>query len=353
MDPTKRLRSVLLGPNIVAVAWIIVSSVLWASSVAKATSFAVFVFYITSVFPVSTPVAIAGAVVLITIEALVPLIALLNNGLRTAALVARALFAGFVIFHGVRLLIGDPLPCSCFGSLVTLSTGVYLVIDSLCFACANAVYQDIVQRVQGRNHTPSRRILQVASCFFAASIALGVVRGQQRLATGQSLQLSYDASRFISDERLLHKGPLAKASLVIFGDYSCPFSRTLLSSDEFRNVLARDDISVYWRELPLARLHPRARTLAVLSQISRARNGSSDCQLIVSKQLDVMKLADLLKTGLTPAPTRSEIEAALVCVSEDESLASSHGLNRTPLLIAVTQRRSFLISDLGALDTIL
>lgn len=353
MPDTLLFRGRPLNQSVIAIVWMSVSSVLWMSSAAKAANFAVFASYLTSVFPISTPFAIAGAALLIAVEAAVPLIALLNPGLRMAACSAAALYAGFTLFHGMRLLVGDPLPCDCFGSLVNLSTGAYLAIDSLCLAGALAVFKSTERRKSDFDDRPTWRMLQIASCFLAASIVLGVIRGQQRPVTGQSLQLDFDASLFLSEERILHQGSLSRASLVLFGDYSCPYCRRLLDSEAFRKLLLRDDVSVYWREEPLESLHPRAKVLAVLSQVSRARNSWSNFMLIESKNLDAIELKDLLRTGLSPQPTDLEVDSAIRCVAEDQVLAKSHRLARTPVLFAVTRRGSFLISDLSALDTVL
>lgn len=169
---------------------------------------------------------------------------------------------------------------------------------------------------------------------------LKVVTTATGTATTDFRRVSIDAHAFESGRAVLRQGNVPGRLIVVFGDYECPYTRSLLLSPVWAQVLADDRITVQWRELPLTNLHPRALSLACLSKRLLLRSE------LHTQQAELMALAESANGPLMAGFPADEVATLQDLVKQDVEIAHRLGLRATPLVLAVRDGAVVHVSDL-------
>lgn len=328
---SRTLGSTRWGRFFLLVGWGMVCVALATALAFKIADFGLFARYVSAVtgWPSALAIFVAGLVV--AMEGAVLALGLRTGGLARAAALAAGLFTVFVVFHLIRIGLGDPLPCACFGTALQWPPQVFAILDAILLAICLAVYG--ATRVAPSSPTPwNLRLL-----WALAGVALLVL--EARVLIPRNGGPGGDAARFsvlqnqgmLSTTGFVHRAQTPQRMIFVFGDYECPFSRDLLASAEWRSLQHDPKTTIMWKELPLVRLHPGAMRLALLSKAAALDGRLPEFETsVLSGRLDG-KTAEARFERL-PAQTR---EIAELEVQDDLRLAKDLKLDRTPTIVLV------------------
>lgn len=326
-----------LANTLARTGWVLVCMSLWIAAISKVSEFDMWLRYVDEVTTFPKFVVQFLALTIPAAELAIPFMALFRRTFSLATLGAISLFCCFIVFHGVRFALGDPLSCNCFGQALHLTPGQFLLLDCLLLGASSAARNMATKR-------PDRILTkQRLGAVMSALLLLGVeLRTTIAAIHPQDLaaSLGINQATFDSDTPLLSKGS-GPDLVVIFGDYQCPFTRKLLESSEWKRILADRKISVSWRELPLTSIHPRSMSLAYLSK-----------KAVLSGDLARIQ-PDLLAMGDAPEPPRAanqltvdEMVRVRTLVDADLALVKKIRLAATPLIFLIHQGKVTLQPDL-------
>ncbi|KXK18607.1 MAG: Protein-disulfide isomerase [Armatimonadetes bacterium OLB18] len=341
-----RGRSWTVNPRmwVGAWAWILVCIALWVAASLKILRFGLFLEYLSSVTQLSAPLLIVGALGLVAAELGLPIASLRPGWFRTCSFLAGGLFLVFATFHFVRWAIGDPLPCACFGALVPLSAAQFAAVDLglavAAFAAGSCLTKPQIATDKNQRSTWFALTMWTGAAALLCLTMLKVVTTATGTATTDFRRVSIDAHAFESGRAVLRQGNVPGRLIVVFGDYECPYTRSLLLSPVWAQVLADDRITVQWRELPLTNLHPRALSLACLSKRLLLRSE------LHTQQAELMALAESANGPLMAGFPADEVATLQDLVKQDVEIAHRLGLRATPLVLAVRDGAVVHVSDL-------
>ena len=180
-------------------------------------------------------------------------------------------------------------------------------------------------------------------------------RGQNQAKSAAPAQLDKRAVRIDTDGCPADGPKEAVAELVIFSDFQCPFcSRIVEPVHEARKILG-DQLRVVFKQMPLDRIHPRARPAAIAS-LAAARQGKfweyHDTLFKNAKKLDEGDLVRYAKrVGLDVGTFEADLKdpALAAQVQRDVVHAGRLGVTGTPTVFLNGRRMKAPPTNAGAL----
>jgi protein-disulfide isomerase len=132
----------------------------------------------------------------------------------------------------------------------------------------------------------------------------------------------------------LEGSPKAKAGLVVYSDFECPFCRRFARGalQELRHeYVERGQLSLVFRHLPLTDIHPNARAAseAVSCAAQQGRSWQLHDQLFAASEITKQLLRDQVKVLGLDEPAFHRCLSAEGPQVVDADLASAHALNVT------------------------
>lgn len=328
----------------VQIGWAMVCIALATALVFKVADFGLFVRYVSAVTGWPSALSIVVAVAVVAAEAVVLALGLRRGRLARAAALGAGLFSVLTVFHLVRVGLGDPLPCACFGTALQWPPVVFAGIDATLLAICLAVY--------GATRTANSVTAWNLRLLWALA-ALALIGLEVRVLIPRAGGPGGDAARFaplraagmLATTGFVHRASTMQRIIFVFGDYECPFSRELLASPEWRRLQQDPKTTLMWKELPLTRLHPGAMRLALLSKAAALDERLPEFETTVLNGGLDGKTAEARFARL-PAQTR---EIAELEVQDDLRLAKQLRLDRTPTIVLVDANGAREIASLKAL----
>lgn len=341
---TQTLRVTRPRNFLLTAGWGLVCVALAIALVFKVADFSLFIRYVSAVTGWPSALSIVIAVAVVGTEGAVLALGLRKGGLARAAAVGAGLFSVFTVFHLVRVGLGDPLPCACFGTALQWPPVVFAGIDATLLAICLAVYG--ATRTAGSATPWNLRLLWALAGLALIGLEVRVLIPRVGGPSGDEARFApLQASAMLSTTGFVHRASNMQRILFVFGDYECPFSRELLASPEWGRLSQDPKTTVMWKELPLTRLHPGAMRLALLSKAAALDERLPEFETtVLSGRLDG-KSAEARFTRL-PAQTR---EIAELEVQDDLRLAKQLRLDRTPTIVLVDANGAREIASLKAL----
>jgi hypothetical protein len=335
------------GRILLGLTWTLVCIAFAVASAAKLFNFDLFVRYVSAVTGFSGWASIGIAGLVIGLELAVLAGGLRYGGLSRAASMAALLSSVFLLFHTIRALSGDPLPCSCFGEALKFPPSVFIGIDALMLAGSLWVRSASTAPPPSPStqQTPPRSKFLWPLAFLMIWSAEAMVVIPRQKAKSIEVSLNPDSAlQLASGPALAAKPGSAQATVVVFGDYECPYTQGLLRSDDWQRLLKQDGLKIVWRDLPLSRLHSLAFRLAVLSKAALQRGELLKFQ----DSLRGVSLSESQVSKWIATLSPSDRAIAEFDVNHDLQLARSIKLNRTPALYVIRGNRAAEAKDAAA-----
>lgn len=332
-----RLRNVLIF-----LGWSMVCVALATALAFKLGDFGLFVQYVSTVTGWSSGFSILIASAVVAAEGAVVSLGLRQGSLSRAAALGAGLFFVFVVFHTVRITVGDPLPCACFGTALHWPPLVFAVIDATLLGICLAVYLATRSVTVVSTLTWQLRSLWTLACLALTALEVRVLipsSSSHHTDGGRFDRLR--ASQMLSTTGFVHRGG-TRRTIFVFGDYECPFSRDLMASPEWQALQRDQETTLVWKELPLTLLHPVAMRLALLSKAAALEGHLYEFGTAILRGGFDGKSADALIARL-PAQTR---EIAELEVQDDLRLAEDLRIDRTPTIVLIDAKGAREIDSL-------
>lgn len=333
------------------VAWCAIAGALTLAVIEKVFNFDLFKSYIGTVSGLNPWLSVTFAFAIVLLETGILGFSLVPARFGAATFACGILGITFFVFHGIRMSIGDPLPCACFGNALQLSPGQFLWIDGFIAIGSFAVSHVATGgRWIERVSSFPKAVVAAWGCVAIVGVAAEIKMfgpGRRESAPPEFTEIRKDYSALLAGSSHLREMKPGGIPIIIFGDYQCPYTQKLLQSEEYASLVKNPDVAMQWRELPLTRLHPLAQTLAVVS-----KNAAQENRLLQVQP-------ELVNASSSPARAKSlyklisseSNKLAALDVREDVQTGLSLGINHTPAILVIFESKLYEARSLNDLSS--